>query len=347
MKVLGLISSLTDPASRARIIQYKDYFAASGNTLAPRFFTPLKDADPAPWTYKLKKITGINEWTSFDLMKTIGRVPLHFAQAGFDLIWQNRLIQLHHSYWETKLRKPVVFDFDDAIWFNEGEKEVIKKIQQSAMIFAGNEYLADYASKYNKNTFIIPTTVDTTKLFPLKKKASCFTIGWIGTKSNFQYLEIMKSAVLDFLLQNQDACLVIVSSEKPDQFNFDDKQIIFRYWNQETENLVINEFSVGLMPLADTEWTKGKCSYKMLQYMACGKPVIVSPVGMNNKLLTADTIGVAANNTVGWLNAFNTLKNDNDFHTTCSLNGRNLVEKNYSVAIYTPVIINHFKKLLG
>ena len=347
MKILGLISSLTDPASRARIIQYKNHFAETGNTLVSRFFTPLKEADPAPWAYKLKKITGINEWRSSDLMKTIGRTSLLFSQAGFDLIWQNRLIQLHHSYWENKLKKPVVFDFDDAIWLNEGEKQVVKKIQQSTMIFAGNEYLAGYAMKLNKNTHIIPTTVDTEKLFPLKKETSHFTIGWIGTKSNFQYLEIIRSVVLDFLSKNPDSCLIIVSSEKPLQFNFDDKQVIFKRWNEETENEVINEFSVGLMPLADNDWTKGKCSYKMLQYMACGKPVIVSPVGMNNQLLAAGNIGFAATKEEHWLKALTEIKNNADAAREKGENGRRIVEDKYSCTIMTPRILDHFKTIIN
>lgn len=346
MKVLGLISSLSDPASRARIIQYTGHFTATGHTLTPRFFTPLKDADPAPWTYYLKKLTGINEWRSSDLLKTMGRIPLLLEQPGFDMIWQNRLLQSHHFFWEKKMRNPVVFDFDDAIWLQEGKKQVVKKIQQSAMIFAGNEYLADYASAYNKNTVVVPTTIDTEKLFPLPSKKNDFIIGWIGTKSNFQYLEIIKPAILNFLLHNPDAKLNIISSEKPEQFNFDDKQIIFKSWREELENEMINEFSVGLMPLAENEWTKGKCSYKMLQYMACGKPVIVSPVGTNNILLNTADIGFAAINEMDWLKALTDIKNNPATSFKKGENGRQVVEKMYSCTVMTPRILDHFKTIV-
>jgi glycosyltransferase involved in cell wall biosynthesis len=347
MQILGLISSPEDPASRARIIQYKDYFTRAGVSLTPRFFLPEREANPAPWTYRLKKITGISEWRSSSTIKILARLPLLFQQKKYDIIWQNRLLLPHHFYFEKKISKPLVFDYDDAIWLNEGEKQVAAAITKSAMVFAGNEYLAGFAAKHNKNVQLIPTTVDTKKLFPLDLTTNQFTLGWIGTKSNFKYLDIIKPALLDFLTKHKDARFIIVSSEKPGQFNFDNEQIIFKPWSAEKENELINEFSVGLMPLKDTEWTRGKCSYKMLQYMACGKPVVVSPVGMNNKILDSGTIGMAANNTSEWLNAFTTLKDDKGFYATCCLNGRSLVEKNYSAAVYTPVIINHFKKLLA
>jgi len=347
MKVLGLISSPSDPASRIRIMQYKDPFATTGDFLETKFFTPLKEVNPAPWSYKLKKLTGINEWRSTDWIKTIGRTSLLFAQSGYDLIWQNRLLQLHHFFWETKLRKPVVFDFDDAIWLNEGEKQVIRKIEQSAMIFAGNNYLADYALKYNKNTVIVPTTIDTTKLFPLNKEAPHFTIGWIGTKSNFQYLEIVKPAVLQFLSRNKDSRFIIVSSEKPEQFLFDNKQVIFKTWDADKENEMINEFSVGLMPLTDSDWTRGKCSYKMLQYMACGKPVIVSPVGMNEQLINSGNIGFAATREDEWINALIELKNNDADAKDKGENGRKLVETNYSCATMTLHILEQFKKVIN
>lgn len=347
MKVLGLISSLSDPASRARIIQYKDYFKNAGHLLRPRFFSPLKEKNPPKWAYQIKKLTGINEWRTIDLLKMAGRLPLVYAQSGNDIIWQNRLLHSHHFFWESKLSKPVVFDFDDAIWLNEGEKQVIKKISQSAMIFAGNDFLADYAQKFNKNTVIIPTTIDTNKLFPLKKQTNFFTIGWIGTESNFKYLEIIKAPILQFISQNSEARIVIISSKKPPQFNFNNKQIIFRPWDGEKENEMINEFSVGLMPLEETNWTRGKCSYKMLQYMACGKPVIVSPVGTNKEIIKAGNIGYVALKEYDWINALKEIKNNTQDAEEKGINGRNIIEKKYSCEVMTPKILGYFKSLLS
>lgn len=345
MRVLGLISSLTDASSRARILQYKDALEREKILLTPRFFRLPNNADPEPWAYRLNKITKINPWRFTHLQKTISRIPLLLQQYNYDIIWQNRLVLPHQSFYEKKFVRPIVFDFDDAIWLHDGEKKVADAISQSAITFAGNEYLADFACKYCGDVFIIPSVIDTEKLFPLQKKDTKFTIGWIGTVTNLRFLELVKPAILDFLSQYEDSRFMVVSSEKTAMFDFDNERIIFKKWSAENENILINEFSIGIMPLTDTDFTRGKCSYKMLQYMACGKPVIVSPVGMNSKLLASATIGLGANTTNEWLSAFTTLKNDRDFYTACAGNGRDLVEKNYSVDIYTPVIRDHFKKL--
>ena len=338
MKVLGLISSPHDPASRARIIQYKKYFTDDGHTLTPRYFTPLKESNPQKWTYDVKKITGINEWRSLDILKTAGRFPLLYSQTGYDVIWQNRLLHPHHFFWETKLSKPVVFDFDDAIWLIEGEKQVMRKIEISSMIFAGNDYLADFASRYNKNVHIIPTTIDTSSLFPLNKTPHRFTIGWIGTESNFKYLESIYQPLKDFLAFNKECRLMIVSSQLPNFIEPNTNQIIFKQWNAEKENEHINEFSVGIMPLEDTEWTRGKCSYKLLQYLACGIPAIASPVGTNKKIIENSNTVIGASTNDEWLAAFNAIKNE-----PARLNDQKYIEENYSCQKWSTKIIDLLK----
>ncbi len=347
MKVLGLISSLTDPSSRAGILQYKDYLEKENISLHPKYFSPYNYADPAPWMYRLNKITKINPWRFAWLQKTASRLPLLLQQHRYDLIWQNRLVLPQQSFYEKKFTKSVVFDFDDAIWLHDGEKNVAEAIAKADMVFAGNDYLADFALKHNQHVTIIPSVIDTSKLFPVPEKLKPFTIGWIGSISNYRFLELVKPAITDFLTANKDSRFIIVSSEKKGPFEFDDKRILFRKWSAEKENELINEFSIGLMPLTDDDFTRGKCSYKMLQYMACGKPVVVSPVGMNNKILATDTVGLPAVKNEDWLNAFEILKNDFSFYKTCAEKGRGLVEREYSINKYCPVISNHFKKITG
>ncbi|HEX7903829.1 MAG TPA: glycosyltransferase [Chitinophagaceae bacterium] len=238
-----------------------------------------------------------------------------------------------------------MFDFDDAIWMTEGKKQVSRKIEMSAMIFAGNEYLAEFASSYNKNVVIVPTTIDTEKLFPLNQPPEKFTIGWIGTETNFEYLKTIYQPLKIFLSANKETRLMIVSSHLPDFLKIDNGQMIFKQWEAEKENQYINQFSIGIMPLTDTEWTRGKCSYKMLQYMACGKPVVASPVGVNNKLFREAEIGIPAKTGDEWIRAFTRLKSDSVFFKTCAENGRALVEKDYSIDTYHPLILSYFKRI--
>jgi glycosyltransferase involved in cell wall biosynthesis len=345
MKVLGLISSPDDPASRIRIMQYVPWFKKEKEDLYCKYFIPLRDADPSGWTKTLKKISGISEWRTTDFIKSIGRVPLLFGQSGYDIIWQNRLIQLHHVFWEKKLKKPVAFDIDDAIWLNEGGQAVYAKMAISAMIFAGNEWLAEFAAAHHKNVHVVPSTVDCDRLYPLPVKENNFTIGWIGTKSNFVYLEMIKAPLLNFLRKEKEAKFIIVSSEWPASFPHPDEQLIFQPWSAETENELINSFSVGIMPLADSEWARGKCSYKLLQYLACGKPVIASPVGNNRTIMSQSQTGIMANNEEEWFEAFNTLKNDAGLRNESGQTGRKLVEEKYSCAVWTPRIIRHMKSI--
>jgi len=266
-------------------------------------------------------------------------------QLNYDLIWQNRLVLPHHFYFEKKWKKPFVFDIDDAIWLTEGKEKVQAVIQRSAAVFAGNDLLAEFAQKFHSNVHIIPTTVDDERLHPLQKPQRPFTLGWIGTRSNFQYLEVVKRAVIDFLSSHDDARFMIVSSEKPSIFSFDDRKIIFKEWNQNKENELINEFDVGLMPLTDDEWTRGKCSYKLLQYLACGKPAIVSPVGNNNKILSELGAAYNAINKDSWVKALEQLKADVDLYDGCSKEGRKLVEEKYAASIWAERIAEKFKTL--
>jgi glycosyltransferase involved in cell wall biosynthesis len=344
MKVLGLISSPADPASQTRVIQYQNHLMKENVLLRPVYYEPSRDADPAPWMLRLKKITGINAWRISDSLKTLARLPLLLRQLNYDLIWQNRLMLPDHFYFEKKWKRPFVFDMDDAIWLTEGREKVQEVLRRSTAVFAGNEHLADFAKKFQSNVHIIPTTVDVDRLKPLQKKPGPFTLGWIGTKSNFQYLELIREPIIAFL-SSHDARFMIVSSEKPSIFSFDDKKIIFKEWDHEKENELINEFDVGLMPLADDEWTRGKCSYKMLQYLACGKPAIVSPVGNNNKILSELGAGLGAVNNESWIRAFERLITDAAFYDTCSKVGRKLVEEKYAAKIWAGRIVAIFNTL--
>ncbi len=345
MKVLGLISSPIDPASRARIMQYVPWMKNKGVSLYYKYYTPLKDADPNLLAGAFKKVTGLSEWRASDAVKSIGRLPLLFQQLGYDIIWQNRLLMYQHDYWEKKLTKPVIFDFDDAIWMNEGARQVNDKIARSTMIFAGNEFLANYARRYNKEVHIVPSTVDTEILFPSGNEQEQFTIGWIGTKSNFNYLEKIKDPILQFLAEDNDVRFLIISSEMPAFFQSDNRQIFFKKWESGKENEYINECSVGIMPLGDFEWSRGKCGYKLLQYLACGKPIIASPIGVNEIILNDRAVGLAATNSHEWVNAFQELKKDHALCQSFGNNGRNLVIEKYSCEAWVDTIIDHMKSI--
>lgn len=298
---------------------------------------PPKDSGPSKPAFK-KKL--------WHLYSIAGRLKLGPQQFLYDIVWQNRLLMYDRFIVEKLIARPHVFDLDDAIWLTEGKKQVDLALQKATMVFAGNEYLAEYCERFNNNTKIVPSTIDTEIFKPGKKNDASFSLGWIGTRSNFIYLHLIKQPVLQFLHETKNTKLIIVSAEPPPMFSFDNERIIFRQWNKENENELINEFSAGLMPLTDDEWTNGKCSYKMLQYMACGKPVIVSPVGLNKIILEKSNAGVGAISEHEWEKAMFDLKNDAALYSFYAENGRPFVEKNYSCDKWAVAINNYFKDLL-
>jgi glycosyltransferase involved in cell wall biosynthesis len=337
MKILSLISSKTDPAARFRIMQYKEPLKILGSHVKYIVPSPPKDSDPPRRVFKSKKI-----WHACQVAGRLKMLPLQYF---YDIIWQNRLLLYDHYSLEKYIKKPFVFDMDDAIWLTEGEKQVQLAIKKSTLVFAGNEYLADYCRRINSNTTVIPSAIDTNVFKPLAPQNKSFVIGWIGSKSNFSYLELIKTPVLQFLEQTKNTKLFIVSSDPPDTFQYDDDRIVFKKWSPEKENEMINEFSIGLMPLPDNSWTKGKCGFKMLQYMACGKPAIVSPVGINNNILKQSKAGIAAINEHDWFKAMHDLKNDPALYADYAAKGRPYVEDNFSCSKWAVTINNHFKEL--
>lgn len=339
MRILGLAASDYDPASRFRILQYKESLYNLGTTLECRFPYPPKESAPSKWVLR-------NQWL-WQQCQLFGRIDLIVRQYFFDIIWQNRLL-LNDLYSIERFynKRKLVFDIDDAIWLTEGKKQVNTMIRRARIIFAGNEYLADYCLKENKNTFIIPSVIDTSVFHSVHRKYSdSFIIGWIGTESNFEYLDIIKEAILQFLRQTSNTKFIIVSSKKPAEFDFDNQRIIFQNWHKDDEVDLINRFDIGIMPLTNNEWTKGKCGYKILQYMSCEKPFIASPVGVNTSLLKLSGAGISASTTEEWVKAFNDLYHDTSLRKSLSQEGRLFVEKNYSCNIWAPRINDFFKTL--
>ena len=346
LKVLSLIIDKDDPSSRARILQYLPELKKEEITVIPKTYHPTNNADPAAWMYQIGKLTGVNPWRFLWFQKRLSRLPLLLLQNKFDLLWQNRMIITHQSWYENKLKTPRIFDFDDAIWLHDGEKHVQEAISSAIHVFAGNEYLADYASRFSKNTTIIPSVINTAELYPEIKKDRPFTIGWIGSASNIQYLAPVKPAIEQFLQKHPDSRFHLVSSSPGNLFKFDGRKILFSPWSAKNERTLINEFSIGLMPLPDTNYTKGKCSYKMLQYMACGVPVLVSPVGTNITILKKSETGLAAVETNEWLRGLEKLKIDSEFYSEASQKGPAFIEKEYSVKKFAPIISNIFRTLI-
>src|SRR5262249_47540144 len=139
-----------------------------------------------------------------------------------------------------------------------------------------------------------------------------FVIGWTGTSGNFQYFDLVEPALAHFFDKHDDARMMVVADRAPDFRLISGKHVTFIPWTPESEAQVLHQMTVGIMPLSDTPWARGKCSFKLLQYMASGLPVIASPVGMNADVLAKGEVGFSAISVDDWYNALHMLYMDSD-----------------------------------
>ena len=179
----------------------------------------------------------------------------------------------------------VVFDVDDAIYCNKHDysREISKK---SDAVICGNKTLYDFYSQYNSNCSIIPTTDDTRKYKQYWKDTyDAKIIGWIGSSATIDNLEMIKKPLHRLFDKYNDLVFVYISDEKID-FGIDEERVRFVKWSKENYLQEISNFSVGIMPLFDSEINRGKCGFKLIQYLSMRKPVVGSPVGVNKKIIS-------------------------------------------------------------
>ncbi|MBN2590590.1 MAG: glycosyltransferase family 4 protein [Sedimentisphaerales bacterium] len=266
--------------------------------------------------------------------KIVPYLPKLIKSRDCDVTWITRTLVVGLETIELLLKRPRVMDVDDATWLSKplGSISIPHLAKRMDVIIAGNNYIADWFSKYCKNIHIVPTSIDTTRYTKKKQNADNdkFVIGWTGTSSNFSNLKLIEETLARFCTEHKDAYFKIIADEPWHSELISPERIEFVKWSREVEVKALQTMTVGIMPLFDTPWTRGKCSFKMLQYMAVGLPIIVSPVGMNNEVLAKGDIGFAATSSDEWYNALETLYKDKKLQKKSGEKGREVVEHNFS-----------------
>lgn len=280
---------------------------------------------------------------------------------NYDLAFvQREAFMTGTAYFEKGISSkiPTIFDFDDAIWQNvisEGNKKLaflknpdkIKEIiTASTEIWAGNAYLADYALQFNKNVKIVPTTVDTSeyqKPANYNKEDKRICIGWSGSFSTIPHFEhaIPALKILKEKYGNHITFKVIGDAN----FKNEDLGIIGTPWARNTEINELSSIDIGIMPLPDDEWTKGKCGLKALVYMSMGIPTVLSPVGVNTEIIQDEKNGLWASTTEEWVAQLSRLIEDENLRKSLAQRARISIVNNYSVQAWQEKYDNYFKAL--
>lgn len=252
-------------------------------------------------------------------------------------------------------RRKLVYDFDDAVyltkpdavypWLNSlrNPGKIGKIIKRSSLTVAGNETLADFARTHCKNVLVLPTPVDTEVFCPKKspRQDEKPVIGWIGGPGGIRFLDFLKP-VLRELSSKHSFKVHIVGG----RWECEGVEVHSEPWMPNRDVLDLQGFDIGLMPLPDTPWNRGKCSYKLLQYMSCAKPGIASPVGMNKQVVKEGRNGFLADTPEEWRGKLDLLLSDRDLRESLGKEGRKLVESEYSVKALGPRLVGALRDIV-
>lgn len=241
-------------------------------------------------------------------------------------------------------RKRIIYDFDDAIWLTDNKNGsrltgLLKCRWKAALICkwsykvsCGNTYLADYARQFNRKVFLNPTTIDTNLHIPRSipgQSNGKVTIGWTGSHSTLKYLDAIVP-VLEIVEKKYPQVSFIVIADRDPQLPLNN--LVFRPWDPETEISDLASIDIGIMPLPDDPWTRGKCGFKALQYMAMGIPAVISPVGLNKEIVQHGVEGYWCSTAADWVRYLEELILDRGKRIEMGERGRQTVHERYSVA---------------
>jgi glycosyltransferase involved in cell wall biosynthesis len=338
-------------SQRFRFEQYFDALAQRGITVEAHPFLSHQAwavlYQPGRWMAKALRIaSGFGK-----------RMRLMARAARYDMVFIHReaapIGPPIFEWWLTRiLQKKIIYDFDDAIWIpNSSESNrffsFLKWYSNTARICrmaykvsCGNEYLCAYAAHYNQNVVYNPTTIDTENLHNRVhvQGSGPVVIGWTGSHSTNRYLQEMVPILQD-LESKYTFEFRVISDQSPE---LPLSSFRFVKWNKATEIDDLLAFSVGILPLPTDKWANGKCGFKALQYMALGVPALVSPVGVNTRIVTHGVNGYLCATSEEWKSALTQILEHPSRLSELAAHTRSKIEADYSVRSNTANFLSLF-----
>ena len=298
---------------------------------------------------------GIGKTTLLDIIKYYFQRLKHLQKRPTpDLIWLEYEFLPWTPWFIEKLflprGVPIISDYDDAIFHRYDShkykwvrvllgSKISKIMNKSNLVIAGNTYLSDYAiNNGSKNTKIVPTVVDLDnyKVASYNKNNDKVRIGWIGTPTTFDLYLKEHLPMLESLVATDKCQIMIMGANK--NFSKSDSVIDFIEWSEKTEISFIQSLDIGIMPLNDSPWSRGKCGYKLIQYMACGIPVVASSIGVNSFIVNNNVNGYLVNKKEEWIKVLKILVKDSALRRQMGDEGRKIVELRFSLQFWAPII---------
>ncbi len=342
------------PGQRFRFEQYLDYLKSNGFEYHISNIIDEKDDDVFYSRGKYFPKARI-VWKSF-----VKRWKDLQNASGYDIVFLYRDAHiLGTTFFEKRLKKKpckLILDFDDSIWLNDVSQgnqnlgflkrpsKVKKIISYCDLVITGNNYLADFAKKYNSSVAVMPTTLNTDYFKPAEKKInSKLCIGWTGSSTTLKHFSLAVP-VLQKLKEkyNNRICFKVIS-DVPYEGHLDSLENI--RWNKNTEVDDLRKIDIGIMPLPDDNWARGKCGFKGLQYMSLAIPAVMSPVGVNTEIVKDGENGFLADSESEWIEKLSMLIESPDFRKKLGASGRKTVEEKYSYNSKKDFYLSLFNKL--
>lgn len=353
-KRLLILPRYTDngPSSRVRIYQYLPYLRDAGFEYDVRpFFN--EDYINALFKEKPRNIPGI-------LNAYFQRISIALKSKRYDMVWMQYELLPWLPHWLERIflrgKPKLMIDYDDAIFHRYDEhssliirdilgKKIDRLMRSAEVVVTGNEYLADRAQRAGaKWVEIIPSVVDIKryqKKTQGKRGDDKLHIGWVGSPKTVKCLAAIKNVIKTTF--NDRLKLIIVGAKPPKAL--EGYPVESWAWSLETEVALIQNLDIGIMPLFDTPFERGKCGYKLIQYMACGLPVVASPVGINQKIIRHGENGFLAGNENEWIDAITILQKKPSLRKEMGSKGREIVEEKYALHVTAPKMINIIKQI--
>src|SRR5215208_7121234 len=356
MHVLALMPALfdTSPCQRYRFEQWDPLLRERGVEIT---YEPFEDEELHALLYKPgllgkklqlvtrglnRRLSPVKKVTDYDLVYILREAALLGPPIFENLIHQRGV--------------PIIFDFDDAIFVSyrspsngylsylkfASKTKTICRIASHVMV--GNPYLAEYARQVNDRVTVIPTTIDTEKYQAPQRKNSSGppVIGWTGSYSTVQHLDTLRGA-LKRLAERESFRLRVIGTPA---YECPPVDVEAMPWRAETELEDLSEIDIGMMPLPDDRWSKGKCGLKALQFMAIGIPTICSPVGVNTDIIQDDQNGFVAATEDEWVEKLSRLLRSAELRQRLGQAGRATVEQKYSAITQAPRVYEIFESVL-